>query len=73
MVTLISDDAADAAYVAFHAHGDAKAFLNHPTRKFICNECDAELADVTALRRHCAKQAIIAAQDAANPTGSVGS
>lgn len=72
----LDDEALDAAHAAFMAHGDAQAFLNHPTRKFICNECGAEIAEFVDLRRHQAFEAIVAAEDVAvaeatNPTGSV--
>lgn len=65
----LSNEALDAAHDAFMAHGDAQAFLNHPTRKFICNECGAAIAEFVDLRRHRAFEAIIAAMF---PTGSVG-
>lgn len=66
----LSDEALDAAHEAFMAHGNAQSFLNHPTRKFICNECGAELAEFVDLKRHQAFEAIAATWDA-NPTGSV--
>lgn len=66
----LSNEALDAAHEAFMAHGDAQALLNHPTRKFICNECGAEIAEFVDLRRHQAFEAI-AATWATNPTGSV--
>ena len=66
-----SDEALDAAYSAFMAHGDAQSFLNHPTRKFICNTCGAELAGLTDLRRHQTVNALFAA-GASFPTDSVG-
>lgn len=72
----LSNEALDAAHEAFMAHGDAQSFLNHPTRKFICRACGAELADVSDLRRHMMARALYAADaydEPAFPTGSVGS
>ncbi len=56
----LSDSGLDAAISAFTAHSNAQSFLNHPTRKFVCNECDAELAEFVDLRRHAMREAIIA-------------
>lgn len=65
-----SDEALDAAHEAFMAHSDAQSFLGHPTRKFICRACGAELADWADLHRHSMINALFAA-GALNPTGSV--
>lgn len=77
----LSNEALDAAHAAFMAHGNAQSFLNHPTRKFICNECGAECAEFVDLQRHRAFEAIMASMfpgvrnpgGTANPAGSVGS